>query len=260
MKRLSINNNIKNKIPALIVFMVIFLLWQMASSFEFIPKFMLPSPISVLYVFTSDYNLLITNLTTTLFEAIAGLLVGIFLGFLIAFLMDKFKIIYKAFYPILIISQTVPTIAIAPILVLFLGYGLFPKITLVALCCFFPIAISFLSGFESPSIDYMNLLKTMGANKNQIFIYIKLPFSLKFFCSGLKISVSYAFVAAVVSEWLGGISGLGVYMIRAKKSYAFDKMFAVLLLICIVSFIFIKIAELFEKCVIPWERKRQDDE
>ena len=258
MKKLSINNNIKNKIPALIVVLVILLLWQMVSFFEVLPEFMLPSPISVVSVFVSDYSLLIENLVTTLFEAIVGLLVGIILGFLTAFLMDRFKFIYKAFYPLLIISQTIPTIAIAPILVLFLGYGLLPKITLVAICCFFPIAISFLSGFESPSIDYINLLKTMNANKNQIFLHIKLPFSLKFFCSGLKISVSYAFVAAVVSEWLGGISGLGVYMIRAKKSYAFDKMFAVLLLICVISFTFIKIAEFFEKSVVPWEKNLED--
>lgn len=253
-------NNIINKLPSLLVLLIIILVWQIASTKGLVPQFMLPSPVSVVSVFIWDFNLLFKSLATTLFEAIIGLSCGIFLGFLVALLMDRFKIINKALYPILIISQTVPTIAIAPILVLFLGYGLLPKITLITICCFFPIAISFLSGFKSPSIDYINLLKTMGANKNQIFFHVKLPFSLKFFCSGLKISVSYAFLSAVVSEWLGGVSGLGVYMIRAKKSYAFDKMFAVLLLICIVSFIFIKAAESLEKSIAPWERKNLDNE
>ena len=161
---------------------------------------------------------------------------------------------HKAIYPILVITQTIPTIAIAPLLVLWMGFGMAPKITLVVLTTFFPIAVGLLGGFAGADEDAINLMRAMGANRYQIFKYVKLPNAMPSFFSGLRVSASYSVVGAVISEWLGGFEGLGVYMTRVKKAYAFDKMFAVIVFISIISLLLMALVNLLEKTVMPWKR------
>ena len=215
---------------------------------------MLPSPIDVVEAFIGDFKLLMSHARTTLMEAFWGLSFGIMLGLLIAVVMDRYQIAYKAIYPVLVITQTVPTVAVAPLLVLWLGYGILPKITLIIITSFFPITIGLLDGFRSADLDALNLMKAMGASRMQRFIHIKLPSSLSHFFAGLRISVSYSVVGAVVSEWLGGFNGLGVYMIRVRKSYSFDKMFAVIFFISIISLLLMMGVTLLQKLVMPWDR------
>ena len=216
---------------------------------------MLPSPIEVAKSFADNFGIMMKQAAITLQEALYGLLIGIALAFLTATLMDRFDFLYKAFYPILIITQTIPTIAIAPLLVLWMGFGMAPKITLVVITTFFPIAIGLLTGFKSIDADAVNLMRSMGAKRLQIFRYIKLPSAIESFFSGLKISASYAVVAAVVSEWLGGFEGLGVYMTRVKKAYAYDKMFAVIIFISVISLVLMGMVGLLEKASMPWKNK-----
>ncbi len=193
---------------------------------------------------------------TTLTEAFLGLTIGTVLGFIIAVVMDHYPLAYKSVYPLMVVTQTVPTVAIAPLLVLWLGYGLLPKVVLIVLTTFFPIAIGLLDGFRSVDPDAINLLKAMGANKLQCFTHIKLPSSLSHFFAGLKISVSYSVVGAVISEWLGGFYGLGVYMTRVRKSYSFDKMFAVIFFISFISLLLMSGVTLLRNAVMPWDRKK----
>ena len=193
----------------------------------------------------------------TLQETLYGLLIGIAIAFVIASLMDRFTIINKALYPVLVVTQTIPTIAIAPLLVLWMGFGMAPKITLVVITTFFPIAIGLLNGFQSVDEDAINLMRSMGARRLQIFRIIKLPNATASFFSGLRISAAYAVVGAVVSEWLGGFEGLGVYMTRVKKAYAFDKMFAVIVFISAISLVLMGIVVLLEKISMPWVHKKE---
>ena len=190
-------------------------------------------------------------------ETLYGLLIGIAIAFIIASLMDRFTIINKALYPVLVVTQTIPTIAIAPLLVLWMGFGMAPKITLVVITTFFPIAIGLLNGFQSVDEDAINLMRSMGARRLQIFRIIKLPNATASFFSGLRISAAYAVVGAVVSEWLGGFEGLGVYMTRVKKAYAFDKMFAVIVFISAISLVLMGIVVLLEKISMPWIHKKE---
>ena len=190
---------------------------------EFVPAYMLPSPIDVVKAFADNFSIMMKQAAVTLQETLYGLLIGIAIAFVIASLMDRFTIINKALYPVLVVTQTIPTIAIAPLLVLWMGFGMAPKITLVVITTFFPIAIGLLNGFQSVDEDAINLMRSMGARRLQIFRIIKLPNATASFFSGLRISAAYAVVGAVVSEWLGGFEGLGVYMTRVKKAYAFDK-------------------------------------
>ena len=190
-------------------------------------------------------------------EAIYGLIIGVFLAFIIATLMDRYETLEKALLPLLVVTQTIPTIAIAPLLVLWMGFGMAPKITLVVVTTFFPIAVGLLDGYKSVDPDEINLLRSMKANRMQIFWHVKLPAALPYFFSGLRVSASYAVVGAVISEWLGGFDGLGVYMTRVRKAYAFDKMFAVIILIIIVSLLLMAVVDLLKTVTMPWMRKRQ---
>lgn len=247
--------SITNKLSPIIALAILIFIWWAVTGTEAVPSFMLPSPQDVFKAFIGDFDILLRNAAITLTEAFAGLGIGISLAFILATLMDRFKIIYKAFYPLLVITQTVPSIALAPLLVLWMGFGMAPKITLVVLTTFFPIVVSLLDGYESVDKDSIRLLRSMGAGQTKIFWYIKLPSAIGSFFAGLKVSASYAVVGAVVAEWLGGFDGLGVYMTRVRKAYAFDKMFAVIIFTVIVSLMLMYLVGLIKKISMPWERE-----
>ena len=248
--------SITNKLAPVIAIAVIILIWFLCTIFELVPAYMLPSPLDVAKAFINNFSVMLKQAAVTLQEAIYGLGIGIMLAFIVAALMDRFSFLRKAIYPILVITQTIPTIAIAPLLVLWMGFGMAPKITLVVITTFFPISIGLLNGFENADRDEINMMRSMGANRLQIFKHIKLPSAADSFFSGLKISASYAIVGAVISEWLGGFEGLGVYMTRVKKAYAFDKMFAVIVFISAISLLLIAIVSLIQHISMPWERKK----
>lgn len=251
--------SITNKVAPVLAIAVILIIWQTLSATGTVPRFMLPSPTDVVEAFFQDFPLLMQHTGTTLTEAFLGLTSGIMIGFLVAVLMDRFQLAYRAIYPVLIITQTIPTVAIAPLLVLWLGYGVLPKITLIIITSFFPITIGLLDGFRSADPDALNLMRAMGATRMQRFYHIKLPSSLSHFFAGLRISVSYSIIGAVVAEWLGGFSGLGVYMTRVRKSYSFDKMFAVIFFISFISLLLMLGVSALQKAVMPWERKELKD-
>ncbi len=247
------------KLCPLIFLNLIILIWQILCSLNLIPEFMLPSPYKVYKAIISDFSVLLINSTTTLIEAILGVTFATIFSFLISILMDKFKFIYKCVFPIIVFSQTIPTIAIAPLFILWFGYSILAKIILVAIVCFFPISISILEGLKSCDINSIILMKSMGASKFQIFTLVKFPKLLPNFFSGLKIAVSYSLVSAVVAEWLGGYGGLGVYMIKVKKSFDFDKMFAAIFFISIISLILVMFVDLLRKSIINWEFIKLED-
>ena len=243
---------LKRNIPSILAVATLLLVWQLICMLGLMPSYMLPSPIKVLEAFADELPLLWKNSLITLQEAFVGLLLGVSVGFLTAVLMDAFDILYKAFYPLLIITQTIPTVAIAPLLVLWFGYEMTPKIILIVISTFFPVTVGLLDGFRNADKDAIGLLRSMGANRLQIFRYIKFPSALPQLFSGLRIAAAYSVVGAVISEWLGGFGGLGVYMTRVKKAFAFDKMFAVIFLISGISLALMALVELAEKKCMPY--------
>lgn len=247
--------NIASKYSALILGVIILVIWELAAVMGWLPQFIIPAPSEILMSLISQREVLFHNSLITLIQALVGLFFGIILAFILAIGMDNISLVRKAIYPYLIVSQTIPTVAIAPILVLWLGYGMLPKVVLVILTTLFPIVINILEGFSSVDKDAVNLLRLMGANYWQILYHVKLPASLSFFFSGLKISVSYAFVGSVIAEWLGGFEGLGVYMIRAKNAFSYSNMFAAIVVISAVSLILLGIVSFVERWVTPWQYK-----
>ena len=250
MKKLK---NITHKYISLITIFLILVVWQVCGNLALLPKFIIPTPFEILNSFVRDSSLLLYHSKITLIEALLGLFFGTVIAIFLAIIMDSIKLLNKAIYPLLVLTQTIPTIAIAPILVLWLGYGILPKIVLIILTTTFPIVISILDGFRNCDKDVLTLFRLMHASKFQTLIHLKIPESLSYFYAGFRVSVSYAFIAAVVAEWLGGVEGLGVYMIRAKKLFQYDTMFAIIILISAISLLSMHLVKLSEKKVIKWK-------
>ena len=250
------SQNTTNKIWPALAIILLLSVWQIANMTGLIEAYLLPSPLDIIKAFVLEFPLLMENAKVTLIEAFVGLFFGVLTGFFMALIMDRFDKLYQAFYPIVVLTQTIPTVAIAPLLVLWFGYEMLPKVILIVLTTFFPITVSLLDGFRSADRDMINLMLTMGATKQQIFYHVKFPGALNQFFASLRISVSYAVVGAVISEWLGGFNGLGVYMTRVKKAFSFDKMFAVIFLISAISLVLMKLVDILQKKCMPWKEQK----
>lgn len=229
---------------------IILIIWQILSNMDIIKSYLLPSPIGIIKAFFIDYKTLLEHAKYTILEATIGLLLGISIAFLFSIIMYLNKFLYENLYPIFVISQTIPIIAIAPIILLWFGYGILPKVILVILSVFFPILISLINSFKNIDENYLMILEAFGANLYNKFKYLIIPISIPNFFSSLKISVSYSIISAVIAEWLGGFNGLGVYMIRVKKEYAFDKLFASIIFVSFISFIYLLIVKKIEDKVL----------
>lgn len=249
--------NIESKIIPGVFFLGIILLWQYVVDAGIVERYILPSPTDIVFTLFMLPGIL-EHFLVTLEEALIGFAIAIVLALFLAVIMDYFIVIKKAFYPLIVISQTIPIIALAPLFVIWFGFGIFPKIIVVVLVCFFPILISLLEGLEAVDKDILNLFRTMGASKLQIFKLVKLPATIVNFFSGLRIAATYSIMGAVIGEWLGGEKGLGVYMMRAKQSYALDKVFAVIIIIVVLSLVLFKIIEFTQSVLTPWNKELQD--
>lgn len=250
MKNLKTIDKVKNSLYPIATFLVLLIMWEVIVKVQNVPQYILPAPSDILQVFYKDYSNLYVNTITTLNEATIGFIIAIILSLTMGILMDFIPIFKKCVYPIMVVSQTIPTIAIAPLLIIWFGFDMLPKVIMVTMTCFFPILISFVDGIENIDKDYLNLFKTMNSSKLSTFIHLKFPMAMDKFFSGLKISATYTVVAATVAEWLGGTKGLGVYMVRSKSAYALDKVFASTILVVIFSLIFVGIVQAIKKIAL----------
>ncbi len=232
---------------------IILILWQVTGMAGLVPRFMLPTPVDVLKALISDWRLIGENALISLYEAFLGMAFALAGSFVAAVLMDRFRIFREAVYPVCVVSQTVPTIAVAPLLVLWFGFGTTPKVLLVFLTCFFPLLVSLVSGLESADKGVLRLYKSMGAGYLRVLWDVKLPYAAESFFSGLRISASYSIVGAVIAEWLGGEGGLGVYMTRVRKGFQFDKMFAVIIVISVLSLLLVKLVDILKARCMRWK-------
>ena len=251
--------NFISKHISFISIIILIAIWQVCGNLGLLPKFIFPTPLEIANAFVRDRALFLFHFRITMLEALIGLTLGIIIASLLAIIMDSFETINKIVYPLLIFTQTIPTIALAPILVLWLGYDMTPKIVLIVINTTFPIVISILDGFRHCDKDAIQLLKLMNASRWQILYHVKIPTALTYFYAGLRVSVSYAFISAVVSEWLGGFEGLGVFMIRAKKAFDYDTMFAIIILVSAISLVSMELVKRSEKKFIKWKYLEEEE-
>ncbi|SFE45262.1 ABC transporter permease [Peptostreptococcus sp. D1] len=246
----TIDKKIKNGIYPLVTLFILILVWELTIDMLKIPSYLIPSPSDILIEFKEDWQILLMHSKVTLIETILGLIISVLLALFIGTLMDFVTIIKKSLYPLMYVTQMIPTITIAPLLVIWFGFGIKSKVLLVVLTCFFPILVNFTDGIDKIDQDFLNMFRLMKSSRLKTFIHLKFPMALGDFFTGLKISSTYAFIAATVAEWLGGASGLGVYMVRAKSSYALDKVFACTILVVLFSLIFVGAINILRDIVI----------
>jgi len=252
MKRLK---SIGSNLTPIAFFMMILIGWQYIVDKGIIERYILPSPSDIVITSFRIFPELKPHIMTTLEEAFTGFFIAILLAIILAVLMDSFPLAKKAFYPLFIVSQTIPIIILVPLLVMWFGFDKLPKIIVVILVCFFPIVVNLLEGLESVDRDMLNLFKSMKSNYFQIFKFAKFPASLGNFFSGLKIAATYSIMGAVIGEWMGGKDGLGVYMTRVRQSFALDKVFSVIVVIVLLSLALFKIIEFIQYLTMPWIRE-----
>lgn len=246
--------SIKDKIIPYILPAIIIIIWQFIVENGIIERYILPSPLDIIDTFFRIISDISGHMLISLKEALIGLVISVVFAIILTVLMDNINIIKKAVYPLLIVSQTVPIILLAPLFAIWFGFGQLPKVIVVVLVCFFPIVISLMQGVEAVDTDTINMLKSMGANRLQLFKILKFPASMVNFFSGLRIAGTYSIMAAVIGEWMGGDKGLGVYLIRVKNAFALDKVFAVILLIVILSMALFKLICLLQNIFMPWHK------
>ena len=251
--------NWAKKIPSLLFLLLILGIWQIATTAAQVPLWLFPSPAQIGEAFWETRQLIWMHTLTTLLETSAGFILAVLLALITAGLMVLSSWFKRLLYPYLIISQTVPLIAIAPLLILWLGYGLLPKILIVVLVCFFPITVSLIEGLELTDTDLLNLLKSMGATRWQIFYIVRWPHALPSLFAGLKIAATYSVMGAVIGEWLGSSSGLGVYLTRSSHSFLTDRVFAVIFTISALSFLYFALITGLAKLAIPWTQIKNQD-
>lgn len=217
------------------VIIALFALWQLTIfSFE-LPSYILPSPFVVAMVLYHQYALLFSHFIATFVETLLGLLFGIICGCGLALLMAFFRPVRAWFLPFVLISQAIPVFAIAPLLIIWLGYGMSSKIVVTMLIIFFPITSAFYDGLRQTSHGWLDLAKTMEASAWQIFRHVRIPAALPKLASGLRIAAAAAPLGAIIGEWVGSSEGLGYLMITANAQMQTDVMFAALILIIILA-------------------------
>ena len=201
--------------------------WECAVRLGWVPFFILPAPTSVAGALGEDAHLLFgRHLAATVTESALGFLLSVCVGSLLATLMHMYRTLDKALYPFIIVSQTIPLIALSPVFILWFGYSIWSKIAVVFLTAFFPIVVGAYDGLGKGDAGYRDLLLTMGAGRWAIFRKVQVPLALPSVFSGLKLSVVYSVVGATIGEWLGGSEGLGYFSRRMSGSLQTDAMFA----------------------------------
>lgn len=243
-------------LPAFVTSALI-LLWQIIVRLADIPLYILPAPADVIRALFLERHSLLTHSWVTVSEALLGMAIAVLLALVLGVMMDAFGSFKACIYPLLVVTQTVPVIVLAPIFIIYLGFGLAPKILTVVLMCFFPVVISFTDGMAAIKRSYINLLRSFGAGNRQVYLLVKFPAAFPSFITGLKVAATYSISGAVVGEWIAAQSGLGYYMIRVKNGYMMDKVFACVVIIILLSLLMNKAVLLLKYLVMPYTRKHK---
>ncbi len=244
--------NCKNGLPALILVFVLLFGWQLGAM-QMNAAYILPSPIQILQrLWELRVPLFTAHLPATMLVTGIGLAISIVFGLALAVLMDAKPGVQRAIYPIVIASQTIPTTALAPLFVLWFGYTIWSKVLVTVLITFFPITITVYDGLQSVKVEMVELLTTFGANKRDIFLKLKLPATLPYFFSALKMAIPMSIIGAAIGEWLGAQSGLGYFSRRMLTQLDGAGVFAPIVLLSVIAMLIVAIISVLENKIIHW--------
>ena len=239
-------------LPALIIVSGLIGLWEGVVAANDIPHWKLPSPHSIAEELWTSRSLLLRHTWVTLKEVLIGFSIALASGVLLAGLIHRSRTLERVIYPSVIASQTIPIIVIAPLLLIWLGYGMQHKVIVVALISFFPIVVNSVDGLKSADPDMIRLLRTLGASRWQVFTKVQVPNSLPFMFSGIKIGITVSVIGAVIGEWVGSSEGLGYLAIRSKSQFLSERVYATVVLLSLMGIALFLIAGVLERVFLPW--------
>lgn len=249
-------------VPSVVVVTVLVAIWQLYVTSSGIRPQVLPSPLRVVQQGWAHRAEIGTHATATLQVTLLGFAVSLSLAWALAILVDFSPWLRRALVPLFVASQTIPIVAIAPLMIIWFGFGLLPKILVVSLVTFFPMAIGLIEGFAAADRDAGSLLRSMGASRWQVFRYVRLPSAIPRFFTALRIGITYAVVGAVFAEYVGASVGLGIYMSLQKNSFRTDLVLAAVLVTALLSIALYLATFAIERLVAPWSlaqnRSRHD--
>lgn len=241
----------------IILFISFITCWQLLVQVTGVPHYILPAPVKVYYALYHDWSILVGHLGVTITEIVLGLLLGTLLGCLCALTMILSPLLKKWLLPVLVMSQAIPVFALAPILVLWLGYGMTSKVAMAVLIIFFPVTSSFYHGMQRTEGDLLELGRIMGASYFSILRFIVIPNAMPAFAGGLRVAAAVAPIGAIVGEWVGSSEGLGFYMLHANARMQVDRMFAALFLLAVASVCLYYFVDFLLLRIIYWEKPRE---
>jgi len=247
---------LRRVVAPLVLCAALVVVWQLVVRAKDVPVFVLPAPTDVWAAAVRTAPLLGEHVATTLTEAGLGLALGVTVGGLLAVLIAAVPPVGDALYPLVTFSQTVPIIVLAPLLILWAGFGLAPKVILVALTVFFPVLVSAVSAMRSVEADLTDLVAGLGGGRRHQLWFVRLPAALPGALSGLRLSATYVIGAAVVSEYLAGQSGLGVFIQRSRKAYAVDQIFVAIVVVAALTAVLFVVVDALCRLATPWQRER----
>lgn len=238
--------------PAFVLGVTLLALWELYVRMGQVSSQVLPSPSAIVQALFENWGIISVHTLQTLLESVLGMAAATVFGLLLAITLEISQWSRRAIYPILVISQTIPIIALAPLLLIWFGIDLGPKVFVVALYCFFPIAVASADGLANAEPELINLLKSMHASRWQILWLVRLPGAMPAFFSGLRIAATYGVIAAIFGEYVGAYQGLGVYMQLSVNSHAIVLLFAAILVTAVLSLLLFGLVSLIERIALPW--------
>ena len=227
-------------------------MWWLVVRAAHVPDYLFPSPPSVVYSLTTDAGLLVRASLVTVREIVLGYLLAVAVALGIAIVLHFSSALRRALLPLLVLSQTVPTVLLAPILAILLGYGIEPKLIVVAVVCFFPIVVNAVDGLRSADPELIRMMRTLHGGRLAIFRRVELPGALPAIFSGARIAATYAAVGAVFAEWAGSSSGLGFVILQSQPALATSRIFAAVLVLSALALALYWFVSLLERILVPW--------
>jgi ABC-type nitrate/sulfonate/bicarbonate transport system permease component len=244
--------------PPLLLVGAFLVAWELYARASGVSPFVLPPPTRVLGSLWDFRGEAVRHTLPTVGETVVGFGLSVAAGIAAAVAMDRTPIIRRAVAPLLVGSQTIPIVAIAPLIVVWFGFGFLPKILVVVLVTFFPVTVALLDGFASTPDERTELMRSMGATDSQVFRKLRWPTGLPSLFTGLRISATYAVVAAVIAEYVGATDGLGIWMQLSQRSFRTDLVFAAILLTAALSVALVAVVTALERAIIPWSRAARE--
>ncbi|QIH78234.1 ABC transporter permease subunit [Macrococcoides canis] len=235
-------------------FIVLLCIWEFLVRLLQVDAYTLPAPSVIFISFFKDFSTYHVHLYPTLLLVVLGIVCSIVCGVSVAILLRLIPVLHDYIYPLLIMSQNVPVIVIAPLLVIWFGFGILPKLIVITLVCFFPITVSLLEGFNETDKELEKYMKMMGATRLERFTKLEWPNSMPYFFNGLKIAGTYSVMGAIISEWLGSDKGLGKFMLIAQRAFQVDQVFVAIVWIIIFAMVIYSVIFIIQRMILRWQR------